>query len=569
MTWMSSHRLTFAARRVAAVCFVCLWGAILTPAPVPDLPGTEFLSELDHLVVVYPAGPDEDVEITRLSGQRRAGFLNHLFGYEAEFVADDEVTEEQLSSHLLVLGWNNRLLGTEKLPRPFVRDGDGWRFLDGVRVRPGQDLMFSTASPYNLQRRLFFWTRIDLELDKFSVLPFLGSDWAIYRGYEVVAQGMFVNSRTWPPTRNSYAEMVNDNVRSIYPVQGRSAHYTIHYPSGLIDTAQRDAVLAARERALAAALASLGQPANPLQIDLYLFPDLEVKETLSGVPDPMHSLGRSVELFMLPRDALSDSPHEEVHLIAQQVYGPCYHTALHEGLAMIAGHPSAAEKLSVYAAGLVDQEALPSIAELLDEEGVRVLNLRGLGFPAAGLLVQWIQEQGGPEVLKQVYSARPLTEQQLAAALEVSPEQANKSFHRFVNGLAKKGEADYRFEQARAEASQLGQNGDWNGAVERLTAASRLRPEHLDTLYRLALAEIRAERLEAAETSLLRLLSVAAETDGAQERYVIFGHYQLGQVLDRTGRHEQAREQYRTVLELPDRHESHRMARESLGDEPE
>jgi len=548
------------------MCAVCLWGAVLAQAPTLDLPGTEFLSELDHLVVVYPAGPDEDVEITRLSGQRRAGFLNHLFGYEAELVADDEVTEEQLSSHLLVLGWNNRLLGTDKAPRPFVRDGDGWRFLDRVTVRPGQDLMFSTASPYNPQRRLFFWTRIDLELDKFSVLPFLGSDWAVYRGYEVVVQGMFEDSRTWPPTRNSYAEMINDNVRSIYPAQGRSEHYTIHYPSGLIDAAQRDATLAARERALAAALASLGRPAEELRIDLYLFPDLDVKETLSGVPDPMHSLGRSVELFMLPRDALSDSPHEEAHLIAQQVYGPCHHTALHEGLAMIAGGPDAAKDLSAYAAALVDQEAVPSIAELLDEEGVRVLNLRGLGFPAAGLLVQWIREQGGAEVLKQVYPARPLTEGQLAAALELSPEQANKAFRRYIHGLAKTGESDYRFQQARAEASQLGQSGDWSGAVERLTAASRLRPEHLDTLYRLALAEIRAERLEAAETSLRRLLAVAAHTEGAPERYVIFGHYQLGQVLGRTGRSDQAREQYRTVLELPDRYESHRMARESLGE---
>ena len=31
---------------------------------------------------------------------------------------------------------------------------------------------------------------------------------------------------------------------------------------------------------------------KPLHIDLYLFPDLETKETLTGVPDPVHSLGR-------------------------------------------------------------------------------------------------------------------------------------------------------------------------------------------------------------------------------------------------------------------------------------
>ena len=564
MTEMRLHDFTRAAFGLAAAIGLCLCGTVHADGGVANLPGTEFLSELEHLVVVYPAGAGADAEINRLSGQRRAGFLNHLFGYEAEFVVDDEVTKAQLESHLLVLGWDNRLLGTEQAPRPFAREGEDWRFAESLVVRPGQDLMFTTASPYNPKRRLFFWTRIDLELDKFSVLPFLGSDWAIYRGYEVVMQGMFDDWRVWPPSRNPYAENVNDNVRAIYPAQGSSEHYTIHYPRELITRQQRDAILAARERALAAVFASLGRPEKTLKIDLYLFPDLEIKETLSGVPDPMHSLGRSAELFMLPRDAVSDSPHEEVHIVAQQVLGPCHHTALHEGLAMIAGRPDAGKELSLYAAALVDKEIVPTIEELLDEEGVRVLNLRGLGFPAAGLLVEWILDQGGTEALKKIYPARPLTEQRLAESLELAPAQANTAFREFVVAQAKRSGDEFRFQQARAEASQSGRDGDWARAADRLTEASKLRPEHPDTLYRLALAEIRAERLEAAETTLRRLLSVATVATGPSGRYKIFGHYQLGQVLDLTGRSESAREQYRAMLELPDRYESHRMAREAL-----
>jgi len=559
--------------RVALRAFVllglCLGGAVWAQQLVANVPGTEFLSELDHLVVVYPTGTGEQAEINRLSGQRRAGFLNHLFGYEAEFVADEEVTEQQLTSNLLVLGWDNGLLGTDKAPSPFVREGEGWHFAKDIVVQPGQDLMFSTASPYNPKRRLFFWSRIDLELDKFSVLPFLGSDWAIYRGYEVVVQGMLDDARAWPPSRNPYAEMIVDDVRSTYPKQGSSEHYTIHYPVELITRQQRDATLAARERALAAAMASLGRPAQKLEIDLYLFQDVQIKEALSGVPDPIHSLGRSAELFMLPDNALSDSPHEEVHLVAQQLFGPCHHTALHEGLAMIAGSPDAGKELSIYAAALVDGETVPSIADLLDEEGVRVLNLRGLGFPASGLLVEWIMKRGGIEAMKKAYPARPLTEPQLASLLGLSPAQANTAFREHVGARAKQGETDFRFQQARAEAGRMGREGDWAGAVEQLSAASRLRPEDLDTLYRLALAEIRAERLEAAEASLKRLLDVAAEAGGTPGRYVIFGHYQLGQVMDRTGRPELARGQYRAVLQLPDRYESRRMAREALGEVPE
>jgi tetratricopeptide (TPR) repeat protein len=267
---------------------------------------------------------------------------------------------------------------------------------------------------------------------------------------------------------------------------------------------------------------------------------------------------------MLPRDAVSESPHEEVHIVAQQVLGPCHHTALHEGLAMVAGLPDAGKELSLYAAALVDKEIVPTIAELLDEEGVRVLNLRGLGFPAAGLLVQWILERGGTEALKKIYPARPLTEQRLAAGLKLNPEQANTAFRDYVAVQAKHGAEDYRFQRALAEASQSGQDGDWAAAADHLTEAAGLRPEDPDTLYRLALAEIRAERLEAAEATLGRLLGVATEATGPSGRYKIFGHYQLGKVLDLTGRSASARKQYRTMLELPDRYESHRMAREAL-----
>jgi tetratricopeptide (TPR) repeat protein len=268
---------------------------------------------------------------------------------------------------------------------------------------------------------------------------------------------------------------------------------------------------------------------------------------------------------MIPGDAESESPHEEAHLVAQQVLGPCYHTALHEGLAMVVSlRPGSDAGLSVYAAALVEQDVVPSIGELLDEEGVRELNRRGLGFPAAGLLVQWILAAGGQEVLKRVYTAKPLTEEQLAQALGIGIHEANGAFEGFIRAQAEKGVKDLEFQQARAEATRRGSNGDWAGAIERFTRAATLRPEHLDTLYRLALAQIRAEEFEGAESTLRGLLEVASRAVDAPDRYLIFGHYQLGQVLELTGRPEQAREQYRTVLELPDRHDSHRMARESL-----
>jgi tetratricopeptide (TPR) repeat protein len=545
-----------------------LVGGAGTASAQAELPGTEAFNTIDSVVVVYPSGPGEDVEINRLSGQRRAGFLKNLLGVDAEYAADDEVTETQRSKHLLLLGWNNRLLGTEQAPSLFERSDEGGTFLGSVSIGPGEDLMLSTASPYNDERRLFFWSRIDLELDKFSVLPFLGSDWAVYRGYEVVRQGMFLDRAAWPPQRNLYAEAEHPDFRKAFTEHGESEHYTIHYRPGGLSEKEHQAVLEARERALSLAIAGLGDPGDGFRIELYVFTDADDKEALTGVPDPVHSLGRPLELHMQRQHAHSDNPHEEIHLLAQYRFGPCHHTALHEGLAMAFERPASGSELAVYAAALVAQDAVPSLAELLDEEGVRVLNQRGLGFPAAGMMVSWILEQGSTSVLSKVYSSEPLTETELARAVSLAPEQANASYAKWVGALAAKGESEYRFREARAEARRFAQVEAWAAAVQQLTAALELRPGDMETLYRLALVEVRADLLAPAETHLRRILAAESEIAPTDQRLVIFANYHLAQLLERSDRPEEAKKHYLRMLEYPDRHDSHRMAREALAGEP-
>jgi hypothetical protein len=558
-----------AACRAAWLTAVLLAGMLaVTSSPgaaPPQTPGTHALGQLDRVVVVYPATPAPRAEINRLSGQRRAGFIRNQLGVEADFVADDELTEEQRRSHLLLLGWDNRVLGGQPAPRPFRKDGPGHLFLESIRVAPTEDLMFSTVSPFDPERRLFFWSRIDLELDKFNVLPFMGSDWTVYRGYEVVRQGMFENWAAWPPVRNPLAEAEFPDLRDTIPVQGRSEHYILHYEAGLVTERERDLILEARETALAAAVAALRKPQQPVRISVFLFPDSDTKNQRTGVPDPVHSLGRTQEMFMLPRYALTPNPHEEIHLIAQLLLGPCHHTALHEGLAMALEQPQSGGELAVYAAALVDAGEPPTLARLLDEEGVRVLNRAGLGFPAAGLMMSWLLERGGLELLGEVYSREPLTVEQLAAALGVSAKEAENSFATWVRQRAAAGDDELRFQKAIAEARGLAQQEDHAGAIDALRSALELRPNHPDTLYRLALAEMRVDRLDDAQKHLRQILESATdEAGGSPDRYVIFAHYQLGQVLERLGNTSQAREQYRAVLDLPDRHDSHRMAREAL-----
>ena len=378
---------------------------------------------------------------------------------------------------------------------------------------------------------------------------------------------MFATPPAWPPVRNPLAEAAPGDFRAMYPVQARSEHYALRHPAGMIGEEDRRAILAARERALVAAAGFLGSTLDALRIDLFLFSDVETKERLTGVPDPVHSLARSRELHMLVGHARSPNPHEETHLLAYVRFGPCYHTALHEGLPLALERAAGDRSIAAFAAALVAESLTPSIDMLLDEDGIRELNRVGLGFPASGLLVSWILERGGLDVLGRVYGAKPLAAAGLASALGVSREAADEAFARWLAERAREGDAEYRFQRAVAEAARLGQAGDWSAAVDQLTAAAALRPGDLDALYRLALAEEKAGRPKDAETHLRQLLEGAAADPAGAERYVIFGHYQLGRVLERQGKRDEAHAQYRTVLGLPDRHGSHRMAREALGGE--
>jgi len=546
----------------AALCFMLSIGATLS-APLPL--GTEALSEIDDLVVVYPARPEADVAINALSAERRAGFLEDLFGVVAETVADDALTEEHLHRHLLVLGWDNRVI--EKLGdrRPFRREGEGWIFLDAIRIASGQDLMFTVVSPHDPEKKLFFWSRIDLDLDKFSVLPFLGTDWAVYRGYEVLRLGRLRNLGSWPLERDPTAESTPLDFRSAYPVQGSSPHYVLHHPPGLVDEGGRSAILAAREKALGAAAGFLEVPLDDVRIHLFLFADVKTKEQLTGVPDPVHSQGRDQELHMLTDHARSPNPHEETHLLAYRRFGPCYHTALHEGLPLALERAAGDGTLSTYAAALVATGVVPVIDTLLDEDGIRSLNQGQIGFPASGLFVSWIVERGGLDLLGRLYAFKPLTTDKLASATGAAVDDAVASYKNWVEARAKEGEPEYRFQRAIADAAMAGQKGEWVLAAEHLTRALELRPADPDTLYRLALAEDKAGLPAAAEVHLRRVLELAAAGAGVAERYVIFGHYQLGRVLERQGQTDAAKKEYRTVLTLPDRHGSHRMAQEALG----
>jgi tetratricopeptide (TPR) repeat protein len=549
----------------AALIFSSLLSAERPDDSLAEYAGTRVLPKLGDLVLVYPAGSGAQAALNQLSAQRRADYIRDQFGVDVSVATDTNLTDAQRSGHLMITGWDNALIRSGPLAPFLVSDGSNGRtFVETIDVGPGEDLMFSVASPVDPTKRWTFWSRIDLELDRFSVLPMNGSDWAVYRGYELTAQGMLKDRTVWPPVANPFAMAETPDFRERYPVQARSEHYAIRYPRGLLLEGERDEILRAREEALAMASTALGEPDPPMQIDLFIYPTATIKFEETSVPDEVHSLVRSQELHMLTPYARTPNPHEELHLVARRMMGASYHTALYEGLALALGEREPGGGREVYAAAIVDHEGSPSIDQLLDEARLRRVGNGGLAYPAGSLLVAWILERGGTELLEKVYTALPLTEELLAEKMGLESGMATRQFGEWLRDLSEDGRETLRFEEARAEAGALRKRGDGDGAIASLRRALAIRPGDVDTLYRLALVEMNGEGLEDAEKHLDEIIAQGPDLPAGAQRYVIFGHYMRGRVYEKSGRPDAARVEFERVLSLPDGSNSHQMARDAL-----
>ncbi len=526
--------------------------------------GDLFLYRMDRVVIVYPAGPGEDVEVNRRSAQARANFLEKSHGIKVSVVADDKAGVDDLAENLLVLGWSNRVLGTETATRPFLRTESGLQFLGIDESDPRADLELFSVNPYSPGKALIFWSRIDPERDRFTVLPTTGSDWAILRDCTVLKQGMFKQPLTWPPAREPGAEM--DHVPHYQAADARerldrTAHYDVRRDPSLIGDEEAAAIGKAREAALGRAAAALGVAVPDFRITLRVFGDEKTMAERIGLPDLAVSFPWNRELDIARRVARSGSSHEEVHLLARQVLGPCYVSALYEGLALSVEGSYRGTPLEVLVAAMSERKSLPRVADLLDEEKFRALPDE-TRLPAAGMLISWIRANGDRDTLTRAYTIRDGALASLAVALRKPADSLEGSFSQWADAQVRLHHTDVEFAKARSEAAERHKAGDYPGVVKAMERALKAKPDDPQTLFNLASAEMRVRSYPSAESHLRRLLSLSL--DPADSYFVSFGHYQLGRLFDVQGRRDDALQEYRKVLELPDRHDAHRLAREAI-----
>jgi hypothetical protein len=553
------------AARVAGIAAVAAAAAIGAARAAADAYlGALSIYDLKQIVVVYPAADGKQDDVNRVSAENRARFLEKVHGVKARVARDDRISPEDRKENLLLLGWDNRLLGTDEAPRPFQHTSRGTTFL-GVTVNdPAQDLLVAHKSPYNANRFLVFWSRIDPERDRFMPLPRVGSDWAFLSDFTIVRQGMCERDPSWPPRRTDGAEIDHTGTLAAYRAAEtvlKTAHFDLRYDASAIRPDEAKAIGETREKALAQAIAKLGAPPAGFRVQLVVYKDEAEKKERTGVEDATHSILSRREMHVVRRAARWTPPHEETHLVAREVLGPSYVTALYEGLAIAVDGTFRSADLGIHAAVLSDRNVLPPVESILDEEKLRALPDQ-VGFVSAGLLVAWLREALPADAFRRVYTTLACSPADLAKALGKPETELTPAFRAWTEKLGASHASDLAFLKAEEEARSRQLVGDWGGVARALEKALAVRVDDPQTLFNLASAELRSGAYAGAETHLGKLLGLKLAPD--QSRFVIFGHYQLGRVYDVQGKREAALAEYRRVLLLPDDKDAHRLASEAI-----
>jgi len=496
------------------------------------------------------------------SAEARARWLTSVHKNKTTVVSDGELTAEQKKGNLLILGWNNRAFGSPAPARPFTHGATGTKFFGIVEPDPKVDLLVFHRNPLDWEHCVLFWTRIDPERDRYQVVPRIGSDWAMYRDYRVVRQGMFVPARVWPPARDVVAEA--DHTSELVMRPGGTAtfdsdHFHVTFDRAKFKDADIRAIVAAREAAYAKAAAAMGQAPSGFRIRLFVYENDEAKLIATSVGDPSHEVPPARELHLTKKVALIPSPRGEVHMLARELYGPCFLTSIYEGLGLAVENQLEGLDMEMYGATMRSAGTLPDLATLLDEEKFRA-SVQQVGPAGAGVFMTWVRQSYGAAGVKKVYGFTGGGPAAFAASLGTTESALRGSFGSWADGRVAARKKDLDFLAAEREAQGKRMSSDWSGMVAALKRALVAKPGDPQTLFNLASAQMRADDLGGAETSLKSILNATLSAEDS--RFKIFGHYQLGRVLDLAGRRAEALKEYDAVLALPDEHGAHALARE-------
>ena len=244
----------------------------------------------------------------KILAQQLAAELSGRWGVITQIAADDALTAEQKNRHLVVMGWDNRLVDGSTHEAPFVRRADGsFTFAKSIEGEPADELLFMHFSPFNPQRWMLFWSRVDAEPLRFNRLPLTGADWSLIRDHQRRRRGGLTDEPLWPPTIDPTLDL--KDVLPTFPEYARGKHHVLHAPRTLQTEKLAEKVLAARAEALERAAKAFGRKIpKDFEIHVYVYANADRKLDFTGVPDPVHVWGPKNEMHMVVDEAQRSNP---------------------------------------------------------------------------------------------------------------------------------------------------------------------------------------------------------------------------------------------------------------------
>lgn len=523
-----------------------------------------FLREKRDLTIVAPTLNDDLKEAGRISCERKKDFIEKYFKSNVTIIEDKNLTDDDKSQNLIIVGRDNSLLKEIWQWTPIRVTPDNFFFLSEEFVNPRDHATFVQVSPFDESKLILVSTSIEPDMDKIRPIPLIGSDWIVMQDLSTLKQGRFYAGTSLPPGADTYASYDNrENLDEFYNnlVHAESQFYEVFYSS---DSSIKDKIkdgLKKRDAALSTILKEHGIKAPKKKLNIFVYKDKKEKQEISGVPDPIHFFGQKKEIHMIQDLLFVNTHHEDAHVVAELILSNDAAIHLTEGFAIYIDGKWKGEELDYVAGFFQKMDKIPPLTDLLDEGSFLKLP-SDLTFPLIGSITKFIMDRYGTDKFKNLLKHKRLDDNILKKILGLDLKQFQRKWEEDIKRKTAVYAKKMSFTEHNVAAKKWTEKKDFELAAKELIKALEYIPDEPQALFNLASIYIRIPKLEEAEKVLLKLLSL--KLPESESRFIVFGHYQLARVYDLKGEREKAKSEYKNVLALPDMRESHDLAEEGL-----
>ncbi len=530
----------------------------------PSIGIMRFLDSSPEVMIVSPTLNEKKIEAGQVSCERKKSFLERHFNMKVRIVPDKKITDEEKKGVLIIVGKENALLKEIWDKTPIRPTPDSFFFYSEEYPNPRDSIMFTQVNPFNEENSILVCTSIDPDIDKISPITVIGSDWIIFRDLAIIRQGRFYGGKSLPPSYDGLAEFNNtDTFEAFFGNLSKesSDFYDINFPADL-DGKERIAEGAKmRDAALRDILKKIGMKPPEKKFKIFLYKDQDQKKEFTGVPGKIHFMDGRKEIHMIADSFFAEHHHDDAHIVAGFILSGNASIHMTEGFAIFIDSQWKGKSLPYWSGFFLKLGKLPPLEELLDE-GKFIKLASDYSYPLIGSVVTMLIEKHGIEKFKEILGMQKVTDDALKKAAGFDLSQLEAEWVADIKKSSAVHSKEIEFSIHNDVARECLEKKEYAAAVKELKKALEIIPDDPQTLFNCASASIRIPDLKAAEQVLLQLLNL--NLPKSEQRFIVFGHYQLGRVYDLMDKRQKALAEYKKVLALPDMFDSHKQAKERL-----